>query len=45
MTRYLGESDRTIPNPKINSGKPKRLFAAERVYAIEQAELDFSTQR
>lgn len=36
ITRYLGEPERTVPNPKIKSGSPKRLYAVDRVLVVEE---------
>lgn len=42
---FLGSPDRTLPNPHVKSGSPKRLYLASRVEAIEQNGTEFREQR
>lgn len=38
IRRFLGEPDRTVPNPVVRSAAPVRLFSTERVEAAERTE-------
>jgi hypothetical protein len=38
IRRFLGEPDRTVPNPAFRTAGPMRLFRLERVVAAEQTE-------